>query len=73
MSAGEIEYRLEDIEAWRRGLHASPGCSPDGERYALRMRHAIRDHEKRLIELGHQPTIDYVAKHGFCDGAFKMV
>jgi hypothetical protein len=69
---GEVEYRLEDIVHWRAGHHASPGLSADSERYALRMRLAIRAHEKRLIELGHEGTTEYVQKHGFCDGAFPV-
>lgn len=71
MSDCEVEFCLDEIQAWRSGDKATPGLSADGERYALRMRLAIRDLERRLIELGHEPTVKYVEKHGFCDGAFS--
>lgn len=63
-----IEFHLDEIDAWRNGQRASPGCPATGERYAARMRDSIRRHELALIELGHEPTIAYVAKHGLGRG-----
>lgn len=48
----EIEFRLAEIDAWRSGAKASPGQSPNSERYALSMRERIKEHAKRLNELG---------------------
>lgn len=66
--AGEIDFHLEEIDAWRRGDRASAGLSPDSPRYEGRMLDAIKRHEEALIALGHKPTLDYVRAHGFADG-----
>lgn len=60
----EIEYHLTEIDAWRAGERATPGCPATGQNYPGRMFDAIKRHELALIALGHQPTIDYVARHG---------
>lgn len=54
----EIEFRLSEIDAWRRGEKASPGQSPNSERYALSMRERIKEHAKRLNELGYPISAD---------------
>ena len=67
-----VEYHLEEIDAWRRGDRGTPGQPSTGLRYPLAMKLAIKDHEEKLIALGHEPTIVYVREHGFADGAFSV-
>ena len=50
------EFYLEEIDAWRRGDKASPGCPMTGERYPLRMREEIKRLERKLDELEEDPT-----------------
>ena len=51
VSARLREFYLEEIDAWRRGAKASPGCPASGERYALDMREEVRRLEGLLVEL----------------------
>lgn len=64
----DIEYHLNEIDAWRSGQRATPGMPATGSRYGDRMLDAIKQHELALIALGHKPTLDYVRAHGFADG-----
>jgi hypothetical protein len=63
-----IEYHLNEIDAWRSGQRGTPGCPAPGSRYPLRMMEAISRHEQALIDLGHQPTVEYVRARGHVDG-----
>ena len=45
------EFHLAEIDAWRAGERATPGCPMDGERYPLRMREAIKHHDRALAAL----------------------
>jgi hypothetical protein len=67
-SARQIEYHLEEIDAWRRGDRGTPGQPSTGLNYPGAMLDAIKRHEQSLIDLGHRPTIAYVQAHGFADG-----
>lgn len=68
VNSREIEYHLDEIDAWRSGRRESPGMPATGTRYGDRMLDAIKGHELALIALNHKPTIDYVRVHGFADG-----
>ena len=45
------EFHLAEIDAWRAGERATPGCPMDGERYPLRMREAIKHPDGALAAL----------------------
>ncbi len=64
----QIEYHLAAIDAWRKGERATPGMPATGQRYGEMMLDQIKEHEIKLIECGHEPTIAYVLVHGFADG-----
>lgn len=64
----QIEHHLDQIDAWRSGRRGTIGFPATGERYAGKMVDEIARHERDLVDLGHQPTIDYVRLHGFADG-----
>lgn len=64
-----VDFHLEEIDAWRNGERATPGCPATGERYKARMVDAVWRHELALMALGHRPTIEYVRIHGLADGA----
>lgn len=54
----DCERHLDDIDAWRSGRRASPGCPSTGERYPLRMREAVKEHVLELRKLGHYVPTD---------------
>lgn len=68
MSERVIEFHLNEIAAWQAGGRASTGCPANGARYGERMLDAVKRHEQALIDLGHEPTLSYVRRHGFADG-----
>ena len=50
--ARQILDRLQDdYQAWRFGDRASAGCPADGERYALRMRLACVEIDRKIVIL----------------------
>lgn len=69
----QIEYHLDQIDAWRSGRRGTAGLPATGGGYAGRMLDEIARHERALIDLGHQPTIAYVRSHGLADGARGML
>ncbi len=59
MSARDVEYHLDEIDAWQSGRRGTIGTPATGGNYAAVMQHEIARHERALIDLGHQPTIEY--------------
>lgn len=50
MTCGIREFYLDEIDAWQAGKRGTPGCPPEGERYALRMRETVKLLERDLAQ-----------------------
>jgi hypothetical protein len=47
-----VDFYLDELDNWRAGKKASPGCPADGERYAGRMQDAVKRIAGQLRALG---------------------
>jgi hypothetical protein len=69
VSDRDIEFHLNEIDAWRAGWRSAPGSPIGFAHYGDLKLDTIEHHERALIKLGHEPTIEHVKAQGFVNGA----